>query len=480
MTSSTGVGPEPSESRAPKSGLERLLTLFTEVRGGEGTTALLMTLNIFLILTAYQIIKPVREAFILSVPRGAELKSYFSVGQALVLLLVAVPLYAALANRLPRRRLLNTVNLFFIANLVLFYVAIAVFGSGTTSLAIMFFVWVGIFNRMVPTQFWSLANDVYTPEQGKRLFAIVAFGASVGAATGGIITRWLIAPLGANQLLLVSAAILVLSMVLTNAVDARERARAERRAQERQNAPAETESFSKQGAFRLVMGTRYLLLVAFLMLFLNWVNTNGEFILGNTVAETYKAQVAEELGPGTSEEVFNEHLETRIGQFYAEFQTVVNVTAVLIQLFLVSRILKYLGVRVALMILPCIALGGYTMLAFVPLLNPIRWAKTAENATDYSLQNTVKEALFLPTTREQKYKAKQAIDTFFWRAGDVFSAALVYVGLNWLSLSTKGFAGVNVVLVVIWIALALAIGREYKKRTTGAAQESQTSTAAPN
>ena len=90
-----------------------------------------------------------------------------------------------------------------------------------------------------------------------------------------------------------------------------------------------------------------------------------------------------------------------------------NIAGLLLQLFVVSRVLKYLGVRVAILVLPLIALGGYLVAAFYPVLAIVRWVKTAENATDYSLQNTVRQVLFLPTTREQKYKAKQAIDTFF-------------------------------------------------------------------
>ena len=132
---------------------------------------------------------------------------------------------------------------------------------------------------------------------------------------------------------------------------------------------------------------------------------------------------------------------------------------------MVSRVLKYLGVRVALMILPCIALGGYAILFAMPLLNVVRWAKTAENATDYSLQNTVRQALFLPTTREQKYKAKQVIDTVFVRAGDVLQAAFVYVGVNVLALSTRQFALANLGLVMVWLVLAYRIGVEYKRLT---------------
>jgi AAA family ATP:ADP antiporter len=95
----------------------------------------------------------------------------------------------------------------------------------------------------------------------------------------------------------------------------------------------------------------------------------------------------------------------------------------------------------------------------------VRWAKTAENATDYSLQNTVRQVLFLPTTREQKYKAKQAIDSFFVRAGDVFSAGLVFLGTQILSLTPSGFAIVNIGLVLVWLLLAFWIGRENAKLT---------------
>ncbi|MCA9753617.1 MAG: hypothetical protein KC591_15590, partial [Gemmatimonadetes bacterium] len=149
----------------------------------------------------------------------------------------------------------------------------------------------------------------------------------------------------------------------------------------------------------------------------------------------------------------------------ASFFFGVNVAGVLLQLFVVSRILKYLGVRFALLVLPVLALGAYGLLSFVPVLAAVRWAKTAENATDYSLQNTVRNVLFLPTTREDKYKAKQAIDTFFVRSGDLLSAALVWVGTTWFAFGPRNFAMVNLVLVVVWILIALAIGREYLRKT---------------
>lgn len=430
----------------PRSPLERFLGLFAEVRAGEGATVLLLALNVFLLLTTYYLIKPVREALILA-GGGAELKAYTTAGQAF-LLLFAVPAYARLASRFPRRTLIDVVTVFFAACLVGFWLLAK---AGIPYLGVAFFLWVGIFNLMVIAQFWSFANDVYTPERGKRLFAIVAFGASFGAVAGSWVANRIIRAVGVEEMLVVSAALLLVSLLLTHAVDDRERGAA------RSGGPAPVEPLAAGGAFRLVTGSRYLLLIAILMALLNWVNTTGEYVLGRVVA----AEAVRHVGDGMSERDW-------IGAFYADFFLYVNLAGVLLQLFLVSRILKYLGVRVAILVLPLIALGAYTLLAFWPVLAAVRWAKTAENATDYSLQNTVRNVLFLPTTREEKYKAKQAIDTFFVRAGDLLSAALVWVGTVPLTLATRDFARVNLVLVAAWIVVAVAIGREYRRRTEAA------------
>jgi AAA family ATP:ADP antiporter len=436
-----------------RSPLERVLAIFTEVKAGEGKVVLLLTLNIFLILTAYYIIKPVREALILSVEGGAEWKIYTAAGQSL-LLLGAIPLYARLASRVSRRRLINWVTVFFVSNLALFFVAVTVVRESNLVLGIGFFLWVGVFNVMVPAQFWSFANDIYTVEQGKRLFAIVAFGASSGAVVGSWITRQNIEALGLGNLLLMSGGLLLLALGITALVENLQSGR------NRADSAAQEEPLPEGGAFSLVWRSRYLLLIAFLMLFLNWVNSTGEYILGDMVKAAIEKQAD---GNGLAGEARSEWIEESIGGFYASFFGVVNVVALMMQLFLVSRIIKYIGVRVALLILPCIALGGYALLFAVPLLGVVRWAKTAENATDYSLQNTVRQALFLPTTREEKYKAKQVIDTFFMRAGDVAAAVVVGFGVEVIGLSGRQFALVNLGLVAVWLYLAIRIGREYRR-----------------
>jgi AAA family ATP:ADP antiporter len=477
--------------------VDRLLRLFTDIRAGESHTALLLTLNVFLLLTAYYVLKVVREALILT-EFGAEVKAYASAGQVL-LLAALVPAYGALAGRVPRRKLINIVTTICIGCLGAFYVL----GQTGVSLGIVFFVWVGIFNVMIVAQAWAFANDVYTTDEGSRLFPLIGFGASAGAVCGSYLTR-VLDSVGTTQLFLLAAVLLGVALIITNVTDARERRRTETNVADIKTTgtlPAATGQFrAETGEFKipdqeykqesglfelidpnarqepvdetpestgsamgLVFRSRYLLLIALLMMILNWVNTTGEFILGRTVAQAAADAVAAGTAGGLSEQDF-------VRNFYGTFFSVVNLTALLAQLFLVSRIIKHFGIRAALLVLPVIAFIGYTILAFFPVLAAVRWAKTAENSTDYSLQNTVRNVLFLPTTREEKYKAKQAIDAFFWRAGDLLSAFLVLVGVNILMFQTRHFAIFNLVLVAIWIVLAVFIGRRYVRLAGATAQ----------
>jgi ATP:ADP antiporter, AAA family len=473
MIASTPITAPRLERAGP---IDRGLRLFADVRAGEGTTAVLLALNVFLLFCAYYVIKPIREALILS-GGGAEVKSYAAAGQA-ILLLGLVPAYGALADRLPRRGLLNAVTAFFVACLVIFYVAT----RADLPVGVVFFLWVGVFNLMIVAQFWSFANDVYTKEQGERLFAIVAFGGSLGAVVGSGLTGRLIPVVGIAELLLVAAGLLVLAAMVSNVVDARERAKHEHHLPPgltTAQIPAATGEYqvhmvedarkltvslpgtgptSRRGTFRLVFADRYLLLIALLMLVLNWVNTTGEYILGRTVASAAASAVAAGRANGLSAEEY-------IGAFYSNFLFIVSLVAMVLQLFVVSRVIKYLGVKVAILVLPVLALTGYAILAFAPILAWVRAVKIAENATDYSINNTVRNVLFLPTSREQKYKAKQAIDSFFVRAGDVLSAGLVFVGTTMLGFSTTGFARVNLILAATWVVIALAIGRQYTRKS---------------
>jgi ATP:ADP antiporter, AAA family len=453
---------QPAEMKYDKeNSLKRFTGLFTDIRRGEGATVILLMLNLFVLLTAYLIIKTVREPLIL-IGGGAEVKSYAAAGHVL-LLLVIIPIYGLIAGKVDRIKLINYVNLFFISNLILFYIA----GQFQVGLGVIFFLWVGVSNLLLIAQFWSFANDVYTREQGQRLFAIIAFGGSLGAISGPVLSSWLFVPLGPYKLMLVAAGLLAISVVIANIIHARENMPHCARAKSQD---AEVPANNDTG-FGLIFAHRYLLLIALLMVVVNVVNTTGDFILSKTVTEGAQNAIAEEerqlaaVGDEKLTAFGREKLaHDFVAKFYGSFFFWIGFSEALIQLFLVSRIFKHVGIAGALFFAPLIAFGSYFVIAFVPIPGYIRFAKIVENTINYSLQNTARHALFLPTSREAKYRAKAAIDTLFVRIGDILSAAIVLVG-SYLLFQTQTFAMINTILVISWLALVTIIGRYYKDLT---------------
>jgi len=430
--------------------LDRVLRPFADVRSGEGVTALLLALNVFLILMAYYVLKPVREALILG-EATAELKTYLS-GVEVVVLALIVPGYGRLVKSLDRRRLINTVTGFFILCLVGFY------GLGRLGVpfGIVFFLWIGIFSMMTVSLFWSFANDLYTKEEGERLFPIVGFGASLGAVVGAALVRPVVHWVGVFELFLIGALLLLVTLLITNWIDRRQTRRRESRivaGTVADAAPRPPPAVSAHGAFALVFKTRYLLMIAVMLTLHNGVKTTGEYLLSHAVRASAVAAV------GSTDMTA---VQRTVGAFYSSFYAYVNTLGLVFQLLIVSRVVRYLGVPIAILILPLLAMAGYGVIAFVPLLEVVFVAKVGENATDYSLDNTVRNMLFLPCTTEEKYAAKQAIDSFFVRLGDVLAAVIVFVGTNWLGLRSQGFALVNIGLVGVWLVLAWHIGRAYR------------------
>ena len=427
--------------------VERALSVIAEVRAGEGAGVLLLSLNVFLLLAAYYFIRPVRNALILT-QGGAEIRSYSAAGQA-VLLLAVVPIYGLLASRMNRIRLISRVTLFFVANLVLFYIL----GIAGVREGVVFYLWVGIFNVLIVAQFWAFANDLYAESHGKRLFPILMLAANLGAIAGGKIEASLIARAGPYGMMLATAGVLLVCLSISRVIHRRAAADPVHFVPR----PAE-EPLAKTGAWELIARDRYLMLIAALMVLLNVVNSSGEYLLARFVEQAARAASSDTAAQ-----------QVMIAQFYGNFDSLFSTLGMLLQVFAVSRIFRYVGVGGALFILPCIALVGYSFILFLPLLAVVRWAKIAENGTDYSIQNTTRQALFLPTSREAKYKAKAAIDTFFQRGGDVLSAAIVGAGAQ-IALDVKWFAAINAVLTLVWLLVAFKIGREYDRRAAAAAE----------
>lgn len=443
-SSSSGV-PDASYLRE-RTWLERRLSLLTDVHAGEGPTALLLAANVFCLLAFYYVLKTVRESLILS-EGGAEIKSYSAAGQALLLFLL-VPAYSALAARMDRVRLIVAVTVFFASHLLIF----VGLGSAGFRVGVAFFLWLGVFNLVVIAQFWGFANDIYTSDRGKRLLPLVGLGSSLGAWVGTQIAAAMFGVLGPYRLLLLSAAGLVACLSFTSVVDRRERAR------DPLAARISRQPIGGAGGFQLVLTQRYLRLIALLVLVLNIVNTLGGFILDRLVVAHVEQRIASGDTGGLTESAL-------IGQFYGSYLGWVNLLGFLIQLFAVSRIFKYVGVRGALYCLPIVATFSYALLAAFPILSIVRGVKILENSTDYSVQNTARHALFLKTSREAKYSAKQAIEGFFQRAGDLLQAVIVFVGVQF-AFGVRGFALINLALVAVWFLLVAAIGREHMQLPT--------------
>jgi ATP:ADP antiporter, AAA family len=417
-----------------KTWLDRALSVFTEVRAGEGGTAVLMLLTVFLLLVCYSVIKTAREPLIL-LGGGAEVRSYTAAGQALVLM-GFIPLYSWFASRVDRIKLLVGVSLFFIVNIELFALAVA---AGMPYVGVAFFIWVGIFNMSLVAQFWAYANDIYTKEAGDRLFPMIVIGQTAGAPLGAFIAGHLFrAGFTPQAILQISAVLLAVGVLVYLAINARVTPRAR----------DHVETLTGGGGFGLVLKSGYLRLIAAMMILLNAVNTTGEYFVSHLATDHARALAAADAS-------FN--AQAYLGSFFGDYQFWVNVAAFALQAFVASRLVRYQGLRGVLLALPLIALGGYTVIAAGVGFAVVRWIKTAENATDYSIMNTARQLLWLPTSRDEKYKAKQAIDTFFVRSGDLLSAAIVFLGTSVLQLSISRFAMVNVALTVAWIGLALLV-----------------------
>lgn len=421
---------------------ERVFTVFTRVRPGEGRSLLLFFAHAFLLLFSYYIAKALREAFLLS-QFTAEVRAY-AVAVIALLLMIIVPAYSIVRRRLDGAGLLRAVIIFFAANMLVF----AALARSGTRFGFAFFVWVSIYGVMVPAQFWAFATDAFNLKSGQRLFPLIMVGGNLGALAGAKSAHLAVAALTPEGLMLVATAALLLTVGISARAAAAipEGSRASSRERER-------EPLNLLGGIGLALRDRYLSLIALLVVLLNWINSTGEFILADIVRANAGAQAAASGGA----------LETRalITAFYGDFQFWFTLAGVLIQLFLVSRIYRWVGLPGALLVLPVVAALGYGLIAFIPIFSLIRLVKIAENSIDYSLMNTTRQALFLPVTRDAKYEGKTAIDTFFWRFGDLVQAGVVYAGLHWLHWSASQFAMLNLALALVWLALAVAIGREF-------------------
>jgi AAA family ATP:ADP antiporter len=443
-------------TRSLQHALAAVFRPFTKVHPQEAAMAGLMAVSAFLLLTAYYLLKTVREPLIL-LQGGAEVKLYARAGQA-VLMVGVVHLYGELARRVGRMKLLTIVFLFFISNLAVF----TVLAKLDVPIGLPFFLWVGVFSYTVIAQFWALAADIYTEDQGKRLFPIIGAGSSIGAVTGGLFAKSLV-PFGPHVLMGTAVVILLACVALIVVIERRALSAHVQRDEAHPDEP-----LTEQGAWHLLARDRYLWFIAGMAIFLNWVNSSGEYLLDRTLLVASQDAVARGIAA-----------RTFIGAFKADYFVWYNSIGVGLQLFAVARILKIVGVRRALYCLPGFALVAYGSAFFLPVLAVMRLVKIGENALQYSLQDTTRHALFLVTNRAEKFVGKTAVDTIAVRVGAIMSGIVVFVGsrLGW---SLRTFAALNVGLAAVWIAFVILIGREHRRRSAERARPAEIESTVPS
>lgn len=431
-------------------------------------TGAVMFANVLLILCAYYFVKPLREGWIAISDLSSwhltkmEVKAYSSFAQSL-LFLSALGVYNRLSRRWPRRRLITAATLFCMSNLVVFWLIHGYLREFLPSSGIIFYLWVGMFGLFVVAQFWVFAADLYSDEQGRRLFPLIAVGATSGAVVGSYLTEVVVEShvLEAGDLLLLATVPLAVSIALTWVAD--------RRGPGGDSVPAapppEPPAVESQGSFGLIFGNRYLLAVALVTLLTNWVNTNGENLLFDVVQDSLEARIASTGVTSTAQ--IEEFVRDGTTAFYGNFFFWVNAAALALQAFVASRLLATGGFASIILLLPIISLMSYAAMALVPILTVVRVMKIAENATDYSINNTARQVLWLPTSVDMKYRAKPAIDTFFVRGGDGLAAATVLVGVQLLDLTTRGFFAFNITLGLLWLGLAAYVARDHARLVRG-------------
>jgi AAA family ATP:ADP antiporter len=414
-----------------------------DARSGEVAPLFVSMLWIFLALTAYYIIKPLRSA-VLQEKIGVDNK-WIALIATTVFVAVFAYGYGKVVPHVARSRLIVTTFVVFILCLGVFALALPR-GSSITGYA--FYIWVSTFNLMIVSQFWSLAADVWTKEEGIRLFGFIGVGGVAGGIFGTLVVAGFAKTLGTEQMLSLSAVVLFLCMLLSLYILKFGATRAVRA--HVATPTVKMEPSAATNSIMLVLGSPYLRLIAAMMLILNLVNTNNEWILDKIVERAH-------LG------------HTAVRAFYAQFYLYQNLITFGIQFFLTARIQRRFGARVALFFEPVIGIVGGVVFIFMPLLAVIRWHKILENACDYSIQSNTKELLYLPVSKVEKYSAKNFNDTFVVRGGDALGAATIFAVTSALipalgDIGIKVMIGIDVLLGVAWLVIAATIGRMHRER----------------
>jgi len=398
--------------------------------------ALAAFITAFAMFSAYAILRPIRET--MGITSGVQtLPALFWATFAGMLLVQ--PVYGWLTARFRRSAFLPWVYLFFVLNILGFHAWFNALDDHTW-VARAYFVWVSVFVLFVVAVFWSLMADVFSREQAGRLFGFIAAGISTGGLFGPFVAARLAEPIGTINLLLVSAALLAASLGGQLLVLRWHRRHGEN------TGPGEDRDARLGGsafaAFRQVVSSPYLALIALFVFLLTWVSTFLYLEQQALVAQVFVDRDA----------------QTR---FFGRLDFWVQAGSLVIQLFLFGRLFRWLGFRALIVTMPVLMTLGFAALALFPTFAVLVAVMFVRRVGEYSLTRPSRDTLYTSVTREERYKAKSLIDTFVYRGGDATSASAHALVKSAFGLGLSGVAWCGMLLAAVWGAVAWRLGTRH-------------------
>ena len=411
------------------------------VRPGEGRALCWSFAYFFCLLAGYYVLRPLRDE--MGVAGGVRNLQWLFTATFLTML-AAVPLYGALVARLPRRRLIPVVYHFFAANIAVFWLLLT-FDVERLTVARVFFVWISVFNLFAVSVFWSFMADLFTSEQGKRLFAFIAAGGSAGALAGPALTVWLAAPLGPANLLLVAALFLELAVLCVRRLES-----ASPDIEKQFSRKTEPEAVGGGWFDGIVMLLRspYLAGIA---LWVTLVSVAGTFLY---------FQQANIVAAASDDPA----VRTRM---FASIDLAVGLLTIVVQFVATGKLIERFGVSAALAVLPFVFAAGFAALAAAPMLAVVIGFQALQRIANFAISNPAREVLFTVLAREEKYKAKNVIDIVVFRGADA-AGGWLFAALRSLGMELRAISLIAIPLAGAWLVLALALGRAHERRAARA------------
>ena len=428
--------PEPPPTSKPHFFLDRVLGLERH----EYFAVAWSFIYFFCVLSAYYMLRSVRET--MAVEGGVQNVPWLF-SSTFVVMLAAAPMFGWVASRYPRRRFLPWVYYFFAVNILLFWAGFSYAINNDFSfvwLGRAFFVWLSVFNLFVVSVFWSFMADIYTREQGRRLFGVISAGGSAGALLGPLATGGLVVSIGFHNLLPISASLLLFGVYCITRL--RRWVESEHR-DDVANTVASTAPLGGNllGGITLVTRSRYLTAISIASIIASLLGTALYMFMTELVGDAFAST--------------DERTRT-----FAFIDAATNTMAMLVQLLIVKRAVWRFGVGVTLSLMPIISIAGFALVAINPSFLAVAAVQAIRRAIGFGLSKPTHDMLYSVVSPEAKYKSKNFIDTAVYRGGDLLGTWTVR------ALWGLGYSGISLVMLpfaALWVAIALWLGKTYRR-----------------